>query len=212
MRELLDLGRHAPEEYEGKIVRWDDYEYWIGRHLADGNEMIVHHLLNSRTGLALHVIKIWRDPKRLLERMKAGHWAHLRELILKELAACTVFQEKHGGLYDIQELLATARDEKTYFDSTSVVKEIEEAEFLSRTDGEKALKLYRVALEKCPLHTRALQESAEMHWKLELRAEALRLIRRSLATEKHDRIVWRVYTKMHFEAGHILIIAKVLAL
>src|SRR5579872_6049668 len=54
----LNLQVHGPDEYEGKTVSIGAAEYVIGPRLG-GSRKIVHQLVNQRSGLCLHVIKIW---------------------------------------------------------------------------------------------------------------------------------------------------------
>lgn len=57
----LNLLEDDPDEYEGRIVRCGGAEYIIGRWVATGAERIVHNLVNRRSGLSAHLIKILRD-------------------------------------------------------------------------------------------------------------------------------------------------------
>ena len=58
--EYLDLNCHDPEEYEGKVVVLNGCEYTVGEHLGTGAASIVHKLINRKSTLCLHVLKIVR--------------------------------------------------------------------------------------------------------------------------------------------------------
>jgi len=58
--EPIDLTRHDPEEWEGKTLVLNGCEYLIGQYLGAGADRIVHLLTNRRSGLTLHVLKVWR--------------------------------------------------------------------------------------------------------------------------------------------------------
>jgi len=60
MREL-DLAEDDPDEYEGRLVRWCGAEYVIGPFVDEGGERIVHELINVRSRLSLHFIKVLKD-------------------------------------------------------------------------------------------------------------------------------------------------------
>src|SRR6516164_3577603 len=58
--EFLDLARHNPKEYEGKLVAWRGCEYIVGVYVGSVAERIVHKLINRASGLCLHVLEIGR--------------------------------------------------------------------------------------------------------------------------------------------------------
>ena len=61
--EYLDLTNHDPESYEGKLIIVNGCEYEVGEHLGTGAERIVHRLINRKSKLCLHVLKIQRYPR-----------------------------------------------------------------------------------------------------------------------------------------------------
>ncbi len=59
--DALNLQTHAPEEYAGKAVDFGGASYVVGPLLGGRSKYFVHALVNARSGLALHVIKVRRD-------------------------------------------------------------------------------------------------------------------------------------------------------
>lgn len=54
----LDLGRHRPQDFQGKSVSLNDGDYLIGRKIEQSDQGYSHQLINRRSGLCLHVIQI----------------------------------------------------------------------------------------------------------------------------------------------------------
>lgn len=61
--ELLDLGVHDRDDYEGKAIKCNGRRYVIGERLGIGAERIVHVLTNEKSGLSLFVIKLLKFPR-----------------------------------------------------------------------------------------------------------------------------------------------------
>jgi hypothetical protein len=61
MSEYLNAFIHTPSEYIGKMVAVNKIEYVIGDFVSQGQEKIVHKLINKKSGICSHVIKIHRD-------------------------------------------------------------------------------------------------------------------------------------------------------
>jgi len=70
--ELLDLSNHSPEEYVGKIIYINDTKYEIGELLGFGVNKIVHILINCKSKVANHVIKIHRSQEATIEHERSS--------------------------------------------------------------------------------------------------------------------------------------------
>lgn len=58
MREILDLQKHAPEEFPGKTIYIGEHTYLIGELLGEGGVKLVYQLINAKSGLCHFVIRI----------------------------------------------------------------------------------------------------------------------------------------------------------
>ena len=112
--EALDLRRHAPSEYAGKVVTVNGCTYKIGPHIATGSKYIVHPLINQRSGLNLHVIKVrktfFADPNaaRAESLATAEGMAGLRHHLLlsydpKPCIPFVIVVEGHSGTFEVHE-------------------------------------------------------------------------------------------------------------
>jgi hypothetical protein len=72
--DALDLTKHDPEEYEGKLIVCNGREYLVGEYLGTGAERIVHKLINCKSKLCFHVVKVVRQqrPKGIYNRIIAS--------------------------------------------------------------------------------------------------------------------------------------------
>ena len=63
MAELLDFEKHFPEEYEGKLISLNNCQYEISSYVGSGLEKFIHKLINLKSGLCLHIIKVYRNKE-----------------------------------------------------------------------------------------------------------------------------------------------------
>ena len=65
--EPLDLQRHMPPEYAGKVVTVNGCTHEVGLHIATRSKYIVHALINQRSALSPYVMKVrkifYTDPE-----------------------------------------------------------------------------------------------------------------------------------------------------
>ena len=54
----LDLARHQPAEFAGKIITVQGREYVLGACVRTSNQGYSHRLVNRKSGLCLHIIQI----------------------------------------------------------------------------------------------------------------------------------------------------------
>ena len=109
MSEILNTSLHSQEEYEGKSVIFNNTEYIIGEFVSQGASKIVHKLINKKSNICSHVIKIHRDisDKSLLDRELIGHAIAQKARI----ASMKIFLADNGDrTYHIQELITFARE------------------------------------------------------------------------------------------------------
>lgn len=109
MSAILNTSLHLPEEYEGKSIILNNTEYIIGEFMSQGASKNVHKLINKKSGICSHVIKINRDiyNKYLLYSELLGH-AIARKI---RLASMQIFLADNGDkTYHIQELVTFNRE------------------------------------------------------------------------------------------------------
>lgn len=109
MSEILDTSIHLPEEYAGKSIIFNKTEYIIGKFVSQGASKIVHKLINKKSNICSHVIKIHREisDKYLLYNELIGH-ALSRHM---KVASMQIFLADNGDkTYHIQELVTFNRE------------------------------------------------------------------------------------------------------
>jgi tetratricopeptide (TPR) repeat protein len=154
-KELLDLNIHDPEEFEGKIVVWNGAEYAIGKYVGSGAQIFAYQLIHLRSGLGLHVIKIWRNSTEAKAHVENREHALFKEY-LGGFMPTTVTVFGHGGAFDIQDYVGLYED-----DTASTTPLIEKAnDALENSEYRLAVDYYKQALEINPYHTVALNNLA----------------------------------------------------
>lgn len=149
----LDLQRDAPEDFEGRIVVWNDCRYFVGAYLGSGVNKFVHQLINQQSGLCLHVIKIWRslkDAEEIFKRNDMRRFADVERLV----TTYRVFD--HGGAFEVQEYLGPYEDAGTPRQALMA----EAAECLKANNLAQAVELYERVLISNKYHTAALNNRA----------------------------------------------------
>jgi len=149
----LDLQRDGPEDFEGRIVVWNDTNYVVGPYVGSGATKFVYELINQQSGLCFHVIKIWRS----LEQAKQ----HVGKLDMRSLAdldvvAATYQVFAQGGSFDIQPYFGPYEDAGS--PQRAVMAEADKS--AKANDPARALELYDRVLASNEYHTSALNNRA----------------------------------------------------
>lgn len=153
--ELLDLIRHDPEEYEGKVVIRKGCTYVVGPYLGSGAERITHKLINRASGLCLHVLKIWRQstlgyiPSQARAMLAAGRTP---EFDFAKIIPVSIEIDLPGGQAEMQVYAGGSKDPTTAADVLTDNGD----ELLDRSMIREAIEAYEKALAKNPNHTHAL--------------------------------------------------------
>src|SRR5438552_3016390 len=150
--EALDLTRQGPEEYQGKLVECNGREYLVGKHLGTGAERIVHQLINRKSNLCLHVLKIVRLQCRPIG-LYTEEIAKVRSTPeFARIVPVTLVVAIPGGIAELQANLGAIEDEGSTI--SDLLKEGDGA--LGREDWRQAVILYERVLEANPFHTMAI--------------------------------------------------------
>lgn len=196
----LDLAACRPHEYEGKVVAMGGARYRIGPCLGQGAEKIVHPLINTVSGLTLHVIKIFRDQKEIAKQ------AAVRERRLTEMRRYfgtsvpdSWMEQSHNGWFEVQDAvgaLLPAR-EPLPADAAHVGGAVAEREGRPA----EALRHYLEALRHGPGHTHALVGAARVQALLGRSADALVLHERALLVEPNYCTYYLSLAVLAYEVG-----------
>lgn len=180
--EILDLTKHEPEEYEGKLVTCIDCNYMVGAYIGSGQARIVHKLINEKSGLCLHVIKIWRsieEAKDFVKNININEFAKSDKIAIIYI---TVFS--HGGAFEIQQFVGPYEDGESFTGKTTI-----EAQNKLRNDSlSYAIELYDKVLKINEYHTVALNNKAHALQKLGKYYEAFDLIHKANDIEPNDQL------------------------
>jgi len=148
--ETLDLGKHEPEDYEGKHIDCNHVSYRIGPFLASGRSKIVHKLINVRSGLSLHLIKVWRS---IVEARAFDHKGIVVKAVLADLAPPSQQIFAYGGAFDFEEYLGSYEN----WDGSSAATLLNDTDALVRAESHaSAIAKFDQILESNPNHTIAL--------------------------------------------------------
>ena len=152
----LDILSHRPDEFQGKTIVHNGCQYVLSKRVDSGAGRVVHKLVNRRSGLCVHVVKIWRDQHRAAVAAEADlAAARIRALIgtnvlpFENVAA-------HGGLFQMQTYVGPYEDENS---ATHKDMAIADAALETHSPAEAARRYYRI-LETAPLHTAAMNNLA----------------------------------------------------
>ena len=153
--ELLDLGVHDREDYEGKAIECCGRRYVIGVRLGVGAERIVHTLTNERSGLSIFVIKVLKRPR------PRGVYTKQISLLrtdteLARVITLTLEVDVPGGMVEIQPNVE------------------------SRGEAEKR---FTDALRLNPYHSEALYGMAHALWRANETSQAFRRIGEAVEIE-----------------------------
>ncbi|GAA3950912.1 tetratricopeptide repeat protein [Actinoplanes auranticolor] len=179
---LLDLKAHRPDEFEGKTVVLNGARYRVGPCVGQGAEKIVHPLTNLRSGLTLHVIKIYRDQAGFAPHA-AIHVARLTKLRDHFTTAVPDFliEQSHRGWFEVQDAVPFAPLPVPSDPGGDGCRAAAQAHHAG--DGAEALRLLAKVLEVHPWHTEALIMSAVSAAKLGRASLALAACRSAIAVE-----------------------------
>ncbi len=161
MLELLDLEKHNPENYAGKLVCFNNTDYVIGECVGSGEDRIVHKLANLRSGLCLHVIKIYRNKEAELKSKN-----EVATFLTAEILGFNTTPTMSSGNL-VPEILTTQIGNKTVAieqyigpyepDSTETHQLMDMAEeLISKSDYSAAIKYYSQVLRLNEHHTVAI--------------------------------------------------------
>ena len=160
--ELLDLIRHDPESYEGKVVIRKGCEYVVGAYLGSGAQRITHKLINRASGLCLHVLKISRQrnlgyvPSQARAMLAAGRTP---EFDFAKIIPVSIEIDLPGGQAEMQIYAGGSKDPTTAADALTEKGDA----LLDSSMVREAIQAYEKALAKNPNHTHALVNRAAAH-------------------------------------------------
>ena len=165
--EQLDLTKHDSDQFVGKLVSIKNTQYVIGDHLGTGAEKVVHRLYNTRSGICLHVIKLWHFPQQAMFFGKGGRADAIaslrREPQFREMIPVSIFVEGHGGCFEVQ----TSVEGYDRAKPPDGVSELMDAAQLAmdKNDYASAKSFYAQVLNIDGTHTVALHNLAVAHSK-----------------------------------------------
>lgn len=172
--EQLDLAKHDIDEYAGKLVSINGAEYIIGEGLGAGMEKAGHKLFNRRSGISLHVIKLFHyaEEARLFgPGNRAEIFAKSRRVpMLRNAIPVSLFFEANGGCYEVQSAVYGYERAKK---ADGVDQLMDKAgELMEKKDYASARGIYAQVLNTDQTHTVALHNLALAHAQLGNYSEA----------------------------------------
>ncbi|MEV0981831.1 hypothetical protein [Streptomyces sp. NPDC049915] len=198
--EPLDLDRHSPDEFEGKSVIVNGTAYRIAGFVGQGAEKVVHRLVNLRSGLAYHVIKVYRDQAladRYIDERRQGY-AQLKQYFSDHVPDYIIMYANNGW-YELQDSIALLRFDdpapqtREEFDAARAAVE--------RQDADAALAHLDEILRINPFHTQALAESSEILVAQGERAEALARYYRAVTIEPNYCAYYKGLMQLTYQLG-----------
>lgn len=110
----LDLQRHGPKEFQGKTIQLDGCNYTVGGRVRESDQGYSHRLINSASGLCLHLIQfrpeVQHSPEVAWQVSLAKQQANavLRDQFLRSgeaipFGVMTAWQA-HGGSFELHEI------------------------------------------------------------------------------------------------------------
>ena len=189
--EALDLSKHSPEAFEGKLVAINGTAYLIGPHIATGGERIVHALLNKQTAVQHFVIKIPRF-RRSAPEYAGREYTELKVLVVNKLAPrvdpniqqeLMLPEENYeidGGFISIQENLGRGHD--AFADKLEIART-----FKQSGNYDQLMACLTEILAANPLHTLAMAESAQCLIRSGKPHIALPMTLKAISWEPNDR-------------------------
>lgn len=204
--EQLDLSRHGPMQWQGKLVELNGSSYIVRNELGHGADMFVFALGNLRSRLFLHALKIFRDQRKAIyssdvsmQRLIRAHHAGGPDLLL-----WIINVDLPGGRAEIQMLAggpepASSPTSELFTEARDLENKLPGAAFdpklkLNSRDQDtlgKVIGLYEAILKINPDHTGALTGLARAKSRLHDWNGALALQQRALAAEANYLSYWQ---------------------
>lgn len=189
--QALDLLRHTPDQFLGKMVTINDRNYRLGALFRDSDQGYSHFLVNEVSGLCLHILQIRKEymssPEHAKQasESKAKATAAFRSQMKQEanpveIPLITVI-EANGGNFELHEIAlgdfgsAEQKPEDATF--------IRVGELLKVNDFTSAKTELDNLLAELPNHTVALNNLASCHSSLNNLPAALEVLGKAIAIE-----------------------------
>jgi tetratricopeptide (TPR) repeat protein len=191
--EPLDLTQQGPEEFEGKLLTYNNCDYVVGSYIATGGSKIVHQLLNQLSGLCLHVVKFWRNAEEAATYSRNALATKLvaNALGAGELVPDLIEVQAHGGFFELEEYLGPYEAETS---RTHGIMQVADG-LANRGRFAEAISTYEKVLQIDPSHTVALHNLANAQAQLKDITSAFRSEGRVLEIEPN----WRQYQAAYIE-------------
>jgi tetratricopeptide (TPR) repeat protein len=205
--EQLDLKKHDSDQFVGKLVSIKNAQYVIGEHLGTGAEKIVHKLFNTRSGICLHVIKLWHFPEQAMFFGKDGRAEVLarlrREPQFRKMIPVSIFVEGHGGYFEIQ----TSVDGYERVKPPDGISELMSAadQLMEKGEYAAARSSYAQALNIDGSHTVALHNLAVSHSQLGNYKEAANIENAAVEIEPNFIPYRLAQIKFQGAAGNLMV-------
>jgi tetratricopeptide (TPR) repeat protein len=192
----LDLQRDGPEDFEGRVVVWNDCKYVVGAYVGSGQTKFVHQLVNQQSGVCFHVIKVWRSLRQAKEFAEKDDPRRFADL---EMIVTTYQVFDHGGAFEVQEYLGPYEDPST--PHRAVMHEADES--LKANNPALALELYERILVSNKYHTTALNNRALALQKMGKMDSAFDSIRLALSIEPNHPPYCRGFLNLGLHLGYL---------
>lgn len=208
--EQLDLNRHDPEDYEGKCVTCNGRDYELGAHLGTGAERICHKLINRRSGLCLHVLKVLRYPRpvglytEIIARLRGSPQNNFD---LARGIPITIEIGIPGGTAEVQTYVGPYSDDAN---PTTALMHKGDAK-LAAEEYNAAIANYKQVLELNPQHTVAMLNLAAALKETKDEYGAWILVSKAREIEPHYLPYQHAYIAYSTNLGHIRIALQALS-
>jgi tetratricopeptide (TPR) repeat protein len=157
--EAFDVERHDPEDFPGKTVEIYGTSYVIGPIIGHGEEKIVCFLTNLMSGLARHVIRIYRDKEESYAR-------EMRSVKLRESKLAR--EEMIYDYMNVPHPTARIMLQTLAYEHEPYAELMNEARLLiEREKDDQALAVLDRILAQSPFHTDAMIKKAELYGRQE---------------------------------------------
>lgn len=201
---VLDLTRHQPSDFAGKIVVLNEREYVIGANVRTSNQGYSHRLINRVSGLCLHLIQIRPEYQRALDTA----WAISSEkqaatTLLRdadrvegrpEVICLLTARQGCGGSFELHEIPWGMFGHETPLAAEGAINVANALE--NKRDYQGAITMFERVVAEHPNHTVALNNLASCHFELGQYVEALAPISHAVEIEPN-------YSK--YRGSHLII-------
>jgi tetratricopeptide (TPR) repeat protein len=202
---LLDLKRHEPAEFAGKIVVLNEREYVLGANVRTSDQGFSHPLINRMSGVCLHIIQIrpeYRhapDTAWTISKEKQVATAFLRDADrvegLPDVICLLTARQGFGGSFELHEIMWGMHADETppaMADAINLANALEK-----KHDYQGAITVIEPVIAEHPNHTVALNNLAAYHFELGQYVEAFAPISRVVEIEPNS---WK-YRGSHLMIG-----------